>query len=228
MKWKDKYTQWTNKYRHGWVFLYILVYMPWFLWLERHVTRDYYVIQTRIDEYIPFIEYFIVPYLMWFLFIAVVFLYFFFTDVPGFYQLAKFMFTGMTIFLIFSTIFPNGQDLRPVVFERDNIFVDMVRMLYRADTPTNVFPSLHVFNSLSVCIAIRESEALRKHRGVCMAAYVLAGLIILATVFLKQHSILDGMGAFFMAYVLYQFVYAAERKRAPRYIKQKRPLLQNK
>ena len=161
MKRKNRFTELAGKYRHAWVFLYILVYMPWFLWLEKHVTTNYYVIQTRLDEWIPFNEFFIIPYLMWFGFIAVAFLYFFFTDVPGFYRLAKFMFTGMTIFLIISTGFPNGQDLRPMVFERDNIFVDMVRVLYRADTCTNVFPSLHVFNSISVCIAVHESQALK-------------------------------------------------------------------
>ena len=228
MKWKRRLTALAKKYKHAWVFLYILIYMPWFLYLEKHVTTQYHVIQTAIDEYIPFIEYFIVPYLLWFLFIAAAFLYFFFTDVPGFYKMAKLMFTGMTIFLIISTLFPNGQDLRPVVFERDNIFVDMVRILYRADTCTNVFPSLHVFNSLSVCIAISESSALKKHRGVCIGAYVLAGLIILATMFLKQHSVLDVIGAGIMAYILYQFVYAPEKKRMPKYSRQKRPLLQNK
>ena len=132
----------------------------------------------------------------------------------------------MTIFLIISTVFPNGQDLRPMVFERDNIFVDMVRMVYRMDTCTNVFPSLHVFNSICACIAIHESKELKKHKTACQAAYLLAGLIILATMFLKQHSVLDVMAAFFMAYVLYQFVYAKERKRAPRLAK--RPVLQNK
>ena len=69
-----------------------------------------------------FIEYFIVPYMLWFVFIAATFLYFFFTDVQGFYKLAKISFAGMTIFLIICSVFPNGQDLRPVVFERDNIF----------------------------------------------------------------------------------------------------------
>lgn len=225
MKWKKRFTDLAKKYKHGWVFLYILIYMPWFLYLEKHVTTHYHVIQIPLDEYIPFIEYFIVPYLLWFVFIAVAFLYFFFTDVPGFYKMAKLMFTGMTIFLIISTVFPNGQDLRPVVFERDNIFVDMVRVLYRADTCTNVFPSLHVFNSLSVCIAIHEGQALKKHRGICIGAYILGGLIILATMFLKQHSVMDVMAAFLMAYVLYQFVYASERKKAPRYAK--RPVLQN-
>ena len=226
MKWKDKFTELTKKYKHAWVFLYILVYMPWFMFLEQHVTTEYHVIQTTFDEYIPFIEYFIIPYLLWFVFIAVVMLYFFFTDVDGFYKLAKIMFTGMTIFLIISTIFPNGQDLRPMVFERDNIFVDMVRMVYRMDTCTNVFPSLHVFNSVCACIAIHESKALKKHRTVCQAAYLLAGLIILATMFPKQHSVLDVMAASFMAYALYQFVYAKERRRAPKLVKL--PVVQNK
>ena len=131
----------------------------------------------------------------------------------------------MTVFLIICTIFPNGQDLRPVVFERDNIFVDMVRTLYRADTCTNVFPSLHVFNSLSVCIAVGESEALRKHKGVCIGTYILAGLIILATMFLKQHSVLDVIGAGVMACVLYQFVYAPQKRSVPKYARQKRPVL---
>ncbi len=228
MKRKNRFTAWISKYRHAWVFLYILVYLPWFFLLERHVTTHYHVIQTKLDEWIPFNEFFIIPYLMWFAFIAAAFLYFFFKDVPGFYKMAKFMFTGMTVFLIISTIFPNGQDLRPAVFARDNIFVDMVRVLYRADTCTNVFPSLHVFNSLGVCIAVRESRELKKHPCVCWGAYVLAGLIILATMFLKQHSILDVIGAGVMACVLYQFVYAAEKKKEPRFAKQKRALLQNK
>lgn len=228
MGFKEKLSALVKKYKHAWVFLYILVYMPWFLLLERHVTTNYHVIQIELDEHIPFIEYFVVPYLLWFVFIAAAFLYFFFTDVPGFYKMAQFMFTGMTIFLIISTIFPNGQDLRPVVFERDNLFVDLVRMVYRADTCTNVFPSLHVFNSLSVCVAVCESRNLKKHRGVCFGVYVMAALIILATVFLKQHSVVDVFGATIMAYILYQFIYAPAKKSAPRYAKQKGALLQNK
>jgi membrane-associated phospholipid phosphatase len=48
---------------------------------------------------------------------------------------------------------------------------------------------------------------------------VLAGLIILATMFLKQHSVLDVIGAAVMAFVLYQIVYAPEKKRVPGYMK---------
>ena len=57
---------------------------------------------------------------------------------------------------------------------------------------------------------------------------MLAGLIILATMFLKQHSVLDVLGAGVMACVLYQFVYASQRRRVPKFAgqkSQKRPVL---
>ena len=84
MKWKTKFIETMKRYKHAWVFLYALIYMPWFLFLEKHVTMNYHVVQTALDEEIPFIEYFIVPYMLWFVFIAATFLYFFFTDVQGF------------------------------------------------------------------------------------------------------------------------------------------------
>lgn len=196
------------KYKHAWVFLYAFIYMPWFMYLEANVTSGYHIIHSSIDDMIPFVEFFIIPYLLWFVFIAAVVLYFFFTDVPGFYRLCTLLFTGMTIFLIISTFFPNGLALRPTVFTRDNVFVDMVKVLYAADTSTNVLPSLHVFNSLGVCIAIAHSTALSEHRITRHCCYILAGLIVLATMFLKQHSVIDVAAGFIMAHGLYVVIYA--------------------
>ncbi|CUX23474.1 phosphatase PAP2 family protein [Clostridium sp. C105KSO13] len=220
MSLKEKAAGLIKKYKHAWVFGYILIYMPWFMYLEKHVTSNYHVIHIAIDDKIPFVEYFIVPYLLWFIFIAAIFLYFFFTDVEGFYKLAKLMFTGMTIFLIISTLIPNGVNLRPSYFPRNNIFTNLVKALYLADTPTNVLPSLHVFNSISACIAIRDSEALQKHKFISWSAYALTVLIILATMFLKQHSVIDVMAGGLMAYTLYQFVYEANKKKVPKTARQ--------
>lgn len=206
----------VKRYSHAWVFLYAFIYMPWFLYLERRTGVDYYIIHSPIDNYIPFVEYFIVPYLLWFLFIAVTVGYFFFTDKWGFYRLCAFLFTGMTLFLLICTFFPNGLNLRPVVFERNNIFVDLVKTLYSTDTPTNVLPSIHVFNSIGVSIAIAHSNALKKHRMVQCSAYLLAMLIIMSTVFLKQHSVTDVIAAIVMACIIYPFVYVTQEKKAPK------------
>ena len=70
MSLKEKAAGLIKKYKHAWVFGYILIYMPWFLYLEKHVTSNYHVIHIAIDDKIPFVEYFIVPYLLWFVFIA--------------------------------------------------------------------------------------------------------------------------------------------------------------
>lgn len=196
-----------RKYKHGFVLLYGIVYMLWFTWLEKKVTTNFHVIHMGIDDYIPFVEYFIVPYMLWFAFIAVTVGYFFFKDVGEYYRLTIFLFSGMTIFLIISTLYPNGQLLRPQVFPRDNIFTDLVKHLYRIDTPTNILPSIHVYNSLGACIAIMRSEALKKKPVIQKGALILSALIILSTVFLKQHSMFDVLTAMLMAAVMYAVVY---------------------
>lgn len=213
---KDKLKQIIHKYSHAWVLLYAFIYMPWFMYLERRPGVRHFIIHSPLDDHIPFIEYFIVPYLLWFAFIAVVAGYFFFTDKKGFYQLATFLCVGMTLFLVICTIFPNGLHLRPHTFTRDNIFTDMVRMLYRTDTPTNVLPSIHVFNSIGAVIAVSHSQALKKYKKTRYAAYIMAFLIILSTMFLKQHSVTDVIAAFAMACIIYPFVYAAETRKAAR------------
>lgn len=197
-----------EKYRHGWVFLYIFIYLPWFFYLEKHITTDYHLIHTAIDDKIPFIEYFIVPYTLWFLFIAVtVGYFFFFGEKSEFYRLIILLFSGMTIFLIVSTIYPNGLQLRPETFTRDNIFVDMVRQLYAVDTSTNVLPSIHVYNSLGAYIVISHCSKLKQYKWVQIFTLLLTISIILSTMFLKQHSVIDVVAAFFMAGIMYVIVY---------------------
>lgn len=203
-----------EKYRHGWVFLYIFIYLPWFFYLEKHITTDYHLIYTTLDDKIPFIEYFIIPYTLWFLFIAVTIGYFFFFgEKSEFYRLIILLFSGMTIFLIISTIYPNGLQLRPETFTRDNIFVDMVKQLYAVDTSTNVLPSIHVYNSLGAYIAVSHCNKLKQHRWIQILTLLLTISIILSTMFLKQHSIIDVVAAFFMAGILYIIVYKPVRLR---------------
>ena len=85
---------------------YILVYLPWFFYLEQKVTDNYAVMHVALDDRIPFNEYFIIPYLFWFVYVAGAVLYFFFTDKQDYYRLCTFLFVGMTISLLICTVFP--------------------------------------------------------------------------------------------------------------------------
>lgn len=208
------------KYKHAWVFLYGLIYLPWFAWLESHVTDDFHIIHMAIDDHIPFIEYFVIPYFLWFAYVAVGIAYFFFKNKNDFYHLCAFLFIGMTIFLFISTIYPNGHTLRPDTFTRDNIFTQIVAWLYATDTPTNLFPSIHVYNSLGIHLAVTKSECFKEKKGVRLLSFILCASIILSTMFLKQHSFFDVITAFVMAGIMYCLIYVRSANTEEAYEKQ--------
>lgn len=203
-RWKLFYT----KYRHGIpLIMFGIIYLSWFSYLERTVTRNYTVIHMAVDDYIPFCEVFIIPYLLWFLYVSAVVLFFFFKNKEDYYKTCTFLFTGMTIFLIVSTLWPNGHHLRPYILPRENIFTQMVQSLWQTDTPTNLWPSIHVYNSLGAYFAISHSKIFAKRRGIKIGSFLLSLSIILSTVLLKQHSVFDVLTAFGMAAIMYAIVY---------------------
>ena len=55
---------------HLWFQLYWVVYLIWFFWLDLTITDPKYIIHSRIDDRIPFNEWFIFPYCSWFLLLA--------------------------------------------------------------------------------------------------------------------------------------------------------------
>lgn len=197
----------TQNYKHLLLQLYWLIYLPWFAYLERTVTTRFHVIHVPLDDYIPFCEYFIVPYLLWFAYIAVGIGYFALKNKQEYYNLCKILFFGMTVFLIVSTICPNGHLLRPTTFPRDNFFTDLVKILYTTDTATNLFPSIHVYNSVAINAVIWHCDNFKEHRLVRYGSAILATSIILATMFLKQHSVFDVVTGLVLAAFTISYVY---------------------
>lgn len=200
-----------EKYRHAIpLIVFALIYCSWFAWLEKTVTKPSNLIHMQLDDSIPFCEVFIVPYLLWFAYVSAVVLYLFFKDKQDYYRICTFLFTGMTIFLVISTLWPNGHHLRPHIMPRENIFTAMVSQLYRADTPTNLWPSIHVYNSLGAHFAVIGCRKLSKNRLIHISSLVLCISIIFSTVFLKQHSVFDVITAFILAAIMYITVYSAD------------------
>ncbi len=213
MKFLQAFKNFIIKYKHGWILSYFFIYMAWFTYLERTVTTKFNPIYSRFDKLVPFNEIFIIPYFLWFIYIAVTVAYFLLTSKQDFYKICAFLFSGMTICLIIYTIWPNGHYLRVNLdsLGRSNIFIDMLAAIYSIDTATNVFPSIHVLNSIGAMIAINKSEKLHNIRWLQWSAFVLTVSICLSTVFLKQHSVDDIFGAIVLSAILYAAVYAPNR-----------------
>lgn len=199
-----------ERYKHAIpLMVYAVIYCVWFAWLERKVINPPFIIHVKLDDMIPFCELFVIPYFLWFAYVSVVVLYCFFVNKQEYYNTCVFLFTGMTVFLVISTLWPNGHHLRPYAMPRDNIFTALIAHLYRMDTPTNLWPSIHVYNSIGAHLAVIHSPKLAKNKKICIGSFVLCILIILSTVFIKQHSMFDVVTAFVMAGVMYAVVYQA-------------------
>lgn len=190
--------------------LYGVVYLSWFTWLERTNTTDYQIIHLAADDKIPFCEVFIIPYLLWFVYVSAVVVFLFFKNKTDYFKACAFLFTGMTIFLVISTLFPNGHDLRLAAMPRDNIFTSMVAALWKTDTPTNLWPSIHVYNSIGAHLAVMHNETLRGRKPVWIGSGILALSIILSTMFIKQHSVFDVLTGIIMGAFMYVLVYRRE------------------
>ena len=204
-----KLTELFRKYRHAWVFLYSFIYLSWYMYLERTIVTEYHIMYTKIDDWIPFNEFFIIPYFIWFLYVAFMLMFLFFKDVDEFYRFGLYLALGMSISLFICQIFPNGTNLRPTNLDHNkNIFTHLVAFIYKTDTPTNVFPSIHVFNSIATHVAIVRSKFFYNNMKVKVVSFIIMISICLSTLFLKQHSFLDVVGATILSYVIYQLIYA--------------------
>lgn len=211
-----KIKQLIKKYSHIILLIYFAFYMPWFTFLNHFTpTRNPTPIYSVLDDFIPFCEWFSIPYFVWFGYVAAGFAFLIFTSRRDFIRMCIFLYTGMTVCLIIYTLFPNCQELRVdySTLGRDNILIDWIAGLQAYDTPCNVFPSIHCLNSIGIHISLVKSKFDFKGKKIVIwVSFILTVLIILSTVFLKQHSILDVFGSFILSVPLYFLAYKPKLK----------------
>lgn len=199
--------EFIRRHKYTYLVLYVPVYLLMFSAVERLVpTTGYWVSYIPWDDAIPFCEYFAVFYCMWYVLLFTVGLYLLFQDEYNFRLFMYGIMIGFTACLVFCLLFPNGQDLRPAVFERRNFCTWLLGLIYHADTNTNVMPSMHVIGAMMCCFAVFHSEKLGR-RGMRAGVILLTLLINVSTVFVKQHSLLDVFVGLGVSLLLYAAVY---------------------
>lgn len=173
----------------GWVGYFIL----FFLTENLIPAENCYPVHCRIDDVIPFCEFFLIPYVFWYVLIVISLGYFALYDVESFKSLQTYIIITQIIAMACYILFPTRQDLRPTAFARDNLLTRAVGLLYRVDTNTGVCPSLHVAYSLGIAsVWLKQKTASRSWKAFVVLAVV---LICLSTMFIKQHSAVDFFAA---------------------------------
>lgn len=192
--------------RYLWYILILPVFLVVFFAEELLVKGDYWVSYIPLDDIIPFCEYFIIPYLIWFPFLFGTGLFLLLRDHEGFKKYMSFIGLGFFTVSLFFLIFPNGQNLRPESFERSNIFTWALGLIYTVDDNMNVLPSMHVIGAAAAASAICMTKEI-KSRPLKISSVLLAVLISVSTTFVKQHSALDVITAIPVAALIFLVLY---------------------
>ena len=167
---------------------------------------EYNVIHTRLDDFIPFLPVFVIPYVIWYLYVPFSMLYTCFTDKSAFKKQIITVFSGMAVCIATFIVFPSAVDFRPNA-EGDGFFLWVCRIIFSKDKPVNVFPSMHCYEAVIIHLTTFRSTPLKNNIPLRAASAVLAVLICLSTVFIKQHSVIDLFGGVALAVILYAAVY---------------------
>ena len=180
----------TPEFRHlllllGWVGYFILYFLT-----ENQIPAEMcYPVHCWLDDAVPFCEWFIIPYVSWYLLIIGSLFYFLLYNVNSFKKLQTYIIITQIIAMAVYIIFPNRQDLRPEVFPRENLLTSLIGFIYSVDTNTGVCPSLHVAYSLGIASTWCREKTVS--RGFKTVVTVWCLVICLSVAFVKQHSVVD-------------------------------------
>lgn len=184
---------------HPILYMFILILITPIYTILNQSTEGAVDVTISIDSYIPFVKEFIIPYLLWYPFIYGTLIYYCFVDQKKYTTAILSIIIGKLIsFVIY--FFWQSTVPRPDVVG-DDIFSNLVLFIYNSDQPVNCLPSIHVMTTFVLMIVAHKRKAKSKWEYLIIS--VTGTLIILSTMFTKQHAILDVISGMMLAGFLY-------------------------
>ncbi len=195
-----KIKSWVRTHKYCLAGLYLFIFLAGFFALELAAPEPKYIIHSTLDDMIPFNEWFILPYIMWYVWIPAFLIFFMIKDRDAFLKLCFVMFGGATFCLIVYAVAPNGLDLREPITST-NICAAILKILRYIDPPVNVCPSIHVASMAAVLFAISGSREFKNSVPMKIFAWVITFAVSIATLFIKQHSVVDVVCGWLLTFV---------------------------
>ncbi len=154
---------------------------------------------NRLDDRIPFVKEWVIVYVGCYLFWAVNYILVTREGKDLWYRFAAADMTSRLICGFFFLILPT-TNIRPPV-EGNDIYSDILRFVYEADMSSNLFPSIHCLVSWFCVIGIRKSTKIPCWYKIL--SVIIAILVFISTVMLKQHYLIDILGGVVLAEFCY-------------------------
>lgn len=192
-----------------------VVYLVWFFAMEKIPNRNYHIVYSKLDDYIPFYKPAILMYSSWFLMLVIPFVYLLKRkSYDNMYNIIIPMFLAMYISLIIYVIYPTALDIRVTDITGNDICSWIIRKIQGIDAPNNVCPSIHVSTTV---IIYNQFRKIFKDNKKSKAFFLLWSVgICISTMLVKQHSIIDVVCGIILAHAIL-FVFNKKQNTAYHY-----------
>lgn len=197
--------------RNGWtgyfyriLFMLLIPMAQGMYFLINLTTTRAHDITIFLDKLIPFNEWFIIPYVFWYVYTFGTLLTLAYSDYRTYYKLLFSILAGMMICFVIYFFYPTTVP-RPHI-PGTNLLQRLVLDIYNDDRPYNCFPSIHMLDTLLITLFL-----CKYNKGLLMriSTVIICVLIYLSTLFVKQHSILDAVASTILGITLF-FVFENE------------------
>lgn len=159
----------------------------------------HYDMTLAVDDMIPFLPWTVAIYFGCYLFWAANYVLAARQDKAAAYRFYCADFLSRILCAVFFLLLPT-TNVRPAV-EGSGIWNWLMRLLYQADTPYNLFPSIHCLVSWLCWIAVRRCRDIpRWYRWFSLFAAI---VVCISTVTTKQHVLVDVAGGILAAELSY-------------------------
>ncbi|WP_042350465.1 phosphatase PAP2 family protein [Bacillus massiliigorillae] len=181
---------------HPLYYIFLLVLISPIYSMLNQSTAGAVDVTIGLDAHIPFLKEWVVPYLLWYPFIYGMLIYLCFAERKLYYEaLSSILIGKMISFIIY--FFWQSTVPRPEVVGND-FFAHVMRFVYSADQPVNCLPSIHVLTTFVIMMVVFQCK--KQHKLMYSIVTIFGSLIILSTLFTKQHAILDATAGMLLAF----------------------------
>ncbi len=167
-------------------------------YLVKIIQESPNLIGSSIDNHIPFIEYFVYFYVIWYVMLIVVPYMFYKDDKILLKKYLTIYFVSATISNIIFILYPTT--IERAVFIPNTFSKNIVDIVYFFDVPVlNCLPSMHCVASFIFIFIAIESRLKNQVKAWIIS---LSSLVVLSTLFIKQHVLYDVILAFIIVYIV--------------------------
>lgn len=159
---------------------------------------SYNLITSHIDDKIPLIPIFIIIYMLWYPYLFISYYMVYKKDKLKYKKLIINTAISIIIANLCYIIYPTMVN-RPQI-DNNGIINKILILVYKLDTPVNCLPSMHCLLSFLIMFTVLFDKTMSKKLKITTS--IISTSIVLSTLFVKQHVVIDVLLALIIALIL--------------------------